>query len=79
MNISPINAGKMLLAGSVGLLVTMFFHPPGGNIEYLIKTSTVIVASHSVAILSIPFFLTGFGDYLKYGNITLLFQHCRFL
>ncbi len=60
MNISPINAGKMLLAGSVGLLVTMFFHPPGGNIEYLIKTSTVIVASHSVALLSIPFFLTGF-------------------
>lgn len=60
MNLSPRNAGQMLLAGSVGLLVTMLFHPPGGNIEYLNKTSSVIVASHSVALLSIPFFVTGF-------------------
>ncbi len=60
MNISPRNAGQMLLAGSVGLLVTMVFHPPGGNIEYLIKTSTSIIASHSIALLAIPFFVTGF-------------------
>lgn len=60
MNLSPRNTGQMLLAGSLGLLVTMLFHPPGGNIEYLIKTSTVIVASHSIALLSIPLFVTGF-------------------
>lgn len=60
MKISPRNAGQMLLVGSVGLMVTMVYHPPGGNIEHLIRTSTIIVASHSVALLAIPFFVTGF-------------------
>ncbi|MDZ7650365.1 MAG: hypothetical protein U5K54_26280 [Cytophagales bacterium] len=60
MDVSQRNAGQMLLVGSVCLLATMVYHPPGGKIEYLIKTSALIVSSHSIALLSIPFFLTGF-------------------
>jgi hypothetical protein len=54
------NSGISLLIFSGLLLFTMVLHPAGGNIEYLIKISSVIVITHAVAILSLPFGLAGF-------------------
>ncbi len=60
MKTTPKLAGQMLLVGSACLLLTMIFHPPGGNIEHLIKASGQIIASHSVALIAVPFFIAGF-------------------
>lgn len=53
-------AGTALIVSTVILVVTMVLHPAGGNIDYIIKISSVIVVSHSLALLSLPVCLFGF-------------------
>lgn len=53
-------AGIALIIFIILLLCTMVLHPAGGNIEYLIKITGVIVTTHSIAILSLPVGWIGF-------------------
>ena len=54
------SSGVSLIAGTVLMGFTMVLHPAGGSIEHLIKISSVIIISHSLALLSIPIILYGF-------------------
>ncbi|MDP9231128.1 MAG: hypothetical protein M3O67_10740, partial [Bacteroidota bacterium] len=40
-------------------------HPAGGNVEHLLKTASVIIISHSIALLAIPFLAVGFWGLTK--------------
>lgn len=53
-------AGISLIIGSVLGVITMVIHPVGGSIDHLINISTVIIASHTLALFSIPFLMFGF-------------------
>jgi len=57
--------GISLLLGSICLIITMVFHPPGGSLEHLARNSTAIMITHSLAILSVPFLVFGFWGVLK--------------
>lgn len=52
-------SGISLLIGSLLLVATMVLHPSGGSIEHILNIKKVIIISHSLAILSLPFI--GFG------------------
>ncbi|MPR34860.1 hypothetical protein [Salmonirosea aquatica] len=54
------NAGIALLAGSFLMIATMILHPAGGDLKHLIKIQKIIIVSHSLALLSIPFSFVGF-------------------
>lgn len=54
------NAGIALLSGSFLMVATMVLHPAGGNVEHLIKIQSIIITSHSLAILSLPCSFLGF-------------------
>ena len=49
-----------LLVGSVAWIVTMALHPTGGSFEKIVRISSVIVGTHSLAIATIPLVLFGF-------------------
>lgn len=54
------SSGISLIAGTVLMGLTMALHPAGGSVEHLIKISSVIIISHSLALVSIPIILFGF-------------------
>lgn len=54
-------SGISLIIGSLLLIATMVLHPSGGSVEHILHISKVIVGSHSLAILCLPFI--GFGFY----------------
>lgn len=54
------NAGIALIIFTILLMFTMVLHPVGGNVQYLIRITNLIVITHSIAILSLPFGLIGF-------------------
>jgi hypothetical protein len=54
------NAGIALLVGSFLMTATMILHPAGGDLQHLIKIQRIIMASHALAILSLPFSFVGF-------------------
>lgn len=53
-------AGISLIIFTILLVFTMVLHPAGGSVEHLINITTVIVVTHSIAILSLPFGWIGF-------------------
>ncbi len=53
-------SGISLIFGSVLIIATMVLHPSGGSIEKILKIYNLIVISHSMAILSLPFIAFGF-------------------
>ncbi|MES2109857.1 MAG: hypothetical protein V4577_13955 [Bacteroidota bacterium] len=59
-NQSNYYAGSALITGSVIMVVTMVMHPTGGGIEHLRHIASMIIITHSLAILSIPVTLFGF-------------------
>ncbi len=61
-------SGISLLIGSLLLVATMVLHPSGGDIEHILRIKTVIIVSHSLAILSLPFI--GFGFWGISVNLT---------
>ena len=54
------NAGIALILFTILMVFTMLLHPAGGSFEYLLKISGIIVISHTIAIVSIPFAAIGF-------------------
>lgn len=54
------SGGIALLTGSFLMLATMVLHPAGGNLQQLLRTTSVIVISHSLALVAIPFLAVGF-------------------
>jgi hypothetical protein len=58
--------GVALIAGSLGGVVTMIFHPTGHDLlaqadQIARRNETITVASHSLALVSIPVLLFGFS------------------
>jgi hypothetical protein len=53
-------AGMSLIIFTILLVFTIVLHPAGGSIQHLIRISTIIVVTHSVAILSLPLGCIGF-------------------
>jgi hypothetical protein len=54
------SSGISLITGSLLIIATMGLHPTGGNIEYIIKITKSITATHSLAIFSLPLLFFGF-------------------
>jgi len=52
--------GASLLIGSVLVFLTMVLHPVGGNLDQLRKISNIIIVSHSLALLAVPFIIYGY-------------------
>ncbi len=59
------NAGLSLLMGSFMMIVTMGLHPTGGSFEHLLKISTLIIVTHSIAIAAVPLMMFGFYGLTK--------------
>jgi hypothetical protein len=55
-----LHSGASLIFGSFLMVVTMVLHPAGGSLEHLFKISPLIMGTHTLAIISIPFCLYGF-------------------
>ena len=53
------NAGLSLLMGSVMMVVTIGLHPTSGSFEHLLKITSLIIGTHSIAIAAVP--LIAFG------------------
>jgi hypothetical protein len=60
--------GYCLIIGSILMVLTMLLHPAGGNIEHIIRISKMVILSHSIAVLSIPFIAFGFYGLAKKLN-----------
>jgi len=59
-NQSNYYAGSALITGSAIMVITMVMHPTGGSIEHLRHIASMIIITHSLAILSISVTLFGF-------------------
>lgn len=58
-------AGVSLIIFTILMTFTMVLHPAGGNVEYLLKIINIIIITHAIAILSLPFALAGFWGLTK--------------
>ncbi len=58
-------SGSALILGSAIMTITMVMHPTGGSFEHLKHVSSMIIITHSLAILSIPITLFGFWGLTK--------------
>lgn len=59
-NLPAKKAGIALVVFTILLVFTMLLHPAGGSVEYLIRITRLIVVTHAIAILSLPFGWMGF-------------------
>ena len=59
------NAGRCLILFTILMLFTMVLHPAGGDFEYLLKTKRLIILTHVIALLSLPFAYSGFWGLTK--------------
>ena len=58
-------AGLALIVFTTLMIFTMVLHPTGGSVEHLLTIIPVIVITHAIAILSLPFALAGFWGLTK--------------
>jgi hypothetical protein len=58
-------SGTALITGAAIMTITMVLHPTGGSLEHLRHIATMIIITHSLAILSIPVTLFGFWGLTK--------------
>lgn len=65
-------AGLMLLIGAFLWVVTIVLHPVGGSIEYLRSIRGLIMGTHIIAILSLPFCAYGFYGTMHYCGRSLM-------
>ncbi|WP_028297015.1 hypothetical protein [Olivibacter sitiensis] len=49
-----------LVIGSTLMAATLVLHPSGGSMEHILNIKTILITSHSLAILSLPFIAFGF-------------------
>jgi hypothetical protein len=54
-----------LVIATVLAVFTMVLHPMGGSFEHIQKISAVIMVTHALAILSVPFWILGFWGLTK--------------
>ena len=59
-NLFEKKAGISLIIFTLLLVLTMVMHPAGGSVDYLIRTTPLIITTHAIAITSLPFGLMGF-------------------
>jgi|SRR5450432_551361 hypothetical protein len=59
------NAGIALIVFTLLMVFTIVLHPAGGSFEHLLKITTMIIVSHSIAILSLPLAALGFWGLTK--------------
>jgi len=59
------NAGIALVLFTLLMVFTMVLHPAGGSFEYLLKITRIIMISHVLALISIPFAAVGFWGLTK--------------
>ena len=59
------NAGICLILFTVLMLFTMVLHPVGGDFEYLLKMKGLIITTHVIALLALPFAYIGFWGLAK--------------
>lgn len=59
-NLSDKKSGISLIIFIVLLVFTMVMHPAGGSVEHIIRISRLIIITHTIAIVSIPFGWIGF-------------------
>ncbi len=67
-------AGLLLLMGVFLWFVTMVLHPVGGSIEHIRSIRGLIISTHVIAILSLPFCLYGFYGIMLYAGRNLISQ-----
>ena len=58
-------AGIALIVFTLLILFTMILHPAGGNVQHLLKIVPMLMITHAVAILSLPFAAIGFWGLTK--------------
>ena len=73
-----ISSGTALIAGSLLMVVTMVLHPAGGSLEHLLKSSSMIIAAHSIGIVSIPVIIFGFWGLTRFFKATPVLSHLAF-
>lgn len=67
------NAGIALILFTVLMVFTMVLHPVGGNFDHLLRVSSLIVITHAMALLGLPFACVGFwGLTRKIGSENFL-------
>lgn len=59
-------AGTALVLSSLLMAVTMALHPAGGSFAHLLKTSSVIIGAHCIALIAVPVSLAGFWGLAKH-------------
>jgi len=64
-NTADARSANSLVIAALLMVFTMVLHPMGGSVEYIQKISTVIMTTHALAILSIPFWILGFWGLTK--------------
>lgn len=65
-------AGVCLLVGAIVMVATMVLHPVGGSLQRILAMYNMIIVSHSMAMIAIPFVAFGF-----YGLSKLLQESRR--
>jgi hypothetical protein len=59
------NAGISLVVFTLLMAFTMILHPAGGSFEHLLKIRSMIIITHAIAIVSLPFGFIGFWGLTK--------------
>lgn len=67
-------AGLLLLIGAFLWIVTIVLHPMGGSVEHLRSIRGLIMGTHIIAILSLPFCAYGFYGTMHYCGHSLMSQ-----
>jgi len=67
-NTTALQYAHSLSIAVILMVFTMLLHPVGGSIEHLQHISGMIMITHSVAILALPFCIVGFWGFTKQLN-----------
>jgi hypothetical protein len=59
-NTANARFANSLIIAAILMVFTMVLHPMGGSVEYIQKIATIIMITHALAILSVPFWILGF-------------------
>ena len=73
------NAGIALIIFTLLMLFTMVLHPAGGSFAYLLKMTAMIIVTHVIAIISLPFATIGFWGLTKKLGLDNFFSLTAFV
>jgi hypothetical protein len=72
-------AGIALILFTCLITVTMIFHPSGGSFSYIVKATPIILISHTIALISLPFACFGFWGLTAKIGISNFFAFSAFI